>query len=427
MTASPIVVRPVATPDELRTQIELADQAFSSDPSASSVKHWRELITSGPEYRPEEIRGAFRAGEQVGGYIIYERMLRMGEARLTTGCISAVVTHPTFRHQGVARVLMLDAINYALAHKHALLLLDGIPKFYYRYGYIDVFDLSTQDIQRVAVLAQSHGVHSVRPATLDDAADVLALYERQYGPYTGSFTRSLEGQVHQLKYRSAQNPLLLAIDPDGQPQGYLALSRGEEHPQALEIAADNWSATIALLQHHARLLAGPDAPTSLRYRLSPATPMLQWMIDKLEVPDTSLWRHPADEWSVRSQSYHHRYAGWMARLAHLPTLVRQLVPEWQARWHRSLAQWSGDISLLIGNEAFTIQIDGPTLRLMEQPGTSQHTVKLTSQAFTQLIFGYRSANQGVAQEKQSLPGDVQAVLNILFPSGHAWIPSSDAF
>src|SRR5438552_2155993 len=219
-----IRIRPVATPDELALQLQLADQAFTAEPSLESTRRWQQFITRSPEYRPEEIRGAFRANQQLGGYIIYERKLCMGAAQLTTGCISAVVTHPAYRHQGVARVMMQDAIDYALTHKHALLMLDGIPKFYYRFGYTDMFDLSTQDVNRSAVLAHPASTYSVRPATVDDAGSVLALYQRQYSSYTGSFKRTLERQIHILQHRSPQNPLLLAIDPSEQARGYLTLS-----------------------------------------------------------------------------------------------------------------------------------------------------------------------------------------------------------
>ncbi len=309
-----ILVRPVANSNELTLQLQLADQAFAAEPSPESTEHWRQSITSSPEYRPEEIRGAFHDNQQLGGYIIYERKLCMGAAQLTTGCISAVVTHPAYRHQGVARAMMQDAIDYALAHRHALLLLDGIPKFYYRYGYTDIFDLSMQDINRSAILAHPVSTSSVRPATVEDAEAVLALYQHHYNSYMGSFTRTLERQVHLLQQRSLQNPLLLAVDPSGNSHGYLMLSRGEEYPKALEIAADNWQATVALLKHHASLLAGPDAPTALHYRLPPTAPVLQWMIDNLEVPDTTMWRHPADEWGVRSGNFSTTVmqAGWHA-------------------------------------------------------------------------------------------------------------------
>src|SRR5439155_2365706 len=208
--------------------------------------------------------------------------------------------------RGVATALMEDAINYALSHHHAVLLLDGIPKFYHRFGYSDVFDQSSQDIDRAAILAQPPSTHTVRPTTTADVGSVLALYDRHYSPYTGSFTRTVEQQAHRLQHRLPENPLLLAVDADGQSQGYLSLWQGVDRSQAQELAADNWSAALALLQYHARLLNGSAAPASLRYRLPPTAPVLRELIDHLEVPDTSHWGSPAEEWVVRSQSYHHR-------------------------------------------------------------------------------------------------------------------------
>ena len=427
MTPTSIAVRPVATSNERMFHLQLADQAFSNEPSENGAQSWGQFITTAPDYRPEEFRGAFRADEQMGGYIVYERKLRMGEARLTTGCISAVVTHPHFRHQGVARAMMQDAIDYAQAHKHALLLLDGIPKFYHRYGYTDIFDLSIQLINREAILALRASPYNVRPATVDDARSILSLYERQYSAYSGSFTRSLERQAHLLRHRTEHNPPFLALDASGQPQGYLKLSRGEEHPQALEMAAENWSAALALLQHHARRVEGPGAPPALRYRLPPSAPVLQWMIDTLEVPDTTMWQHPADEWSVLSQTFHHRNTGWMARLVDLAVLAQELLPEWQARWRRSLAHWSGTLSLLIDDATCTFYINGSELHIPTHPEHSVTSIRLTAQDFMQLVFGYRSISQLLEQEIQTLAPDVRSVLDILFPPGHTWIPSSDMF
>src|SRR5205085_3484220 len=131
------------------------------------------------------------------------------------------------------------AINYALSHHHALLLLDGIPKFYHRFGYSDVFDQSSQDIDRAAILAQPPSAHTVRPATLADVGSVLALYDRHYGPYTGSFTRTVEQQAHRLQHSLPENPLLLAVDSEGRSQGYLSLQPGVDRSQARELATNN--------------------------------------------------------------------------------------------------------------------------------------------------------------------------------------------
>src|SRR5579884_3062809 len=144
--SSSIVVRPLADAVEYELRFRFSDEAFSPNPSPESAGFWQRVTTSSPGFRPEQLRGAFRDGEQVGSYILHERVLRMGEARLATGCIGSVVTYPSYRQQGVATALMLDAIEYARSHDQALLLLDGIPKFYHRFGYSDVFDHAVQDI-----------------------------------------------------------------------------------------------------------------------------------------------------------------------------------------------------------------------------------------------------------------------------------------
>src|SRR5215470_3647457 len=198
MTLSSFLIRPPHSPDELTDYIQgyvEVNQSFSPDPFPADTANrlLRRLITL-PGYRREQVRSAYRNGEHLGGYRIYERQLRVGSARLATGCIGGVYTRAHARQQGVATALMHDALAYAQAHQYPLLLLDGIPKFYHRYGYCDVYDLSTLELDRQALLALPESPDSVRRARLSDASGLLALYERQAGRCTGSFARSLEQQ-----------------------------------------------------------------------------------------------------------------------------------------------------------------------------------------------------------------------------------------
>src|SRR6266545_3023972 len=120
MVSPPITVRALATSGQRETHCQFADQAFSREPSPESARHWQQFVTTMPGYRPEQLRGAFRAGAQVGSYMLQERTMQVGTARLRTGCISAVVTYPAHRHQGVATALMQDALAYAQSHHYAL-------------------------------------------------------------------------------------------------------------------------------------------------------------------------------------------------------------------------------------------------------------------------------------------------------------------
>src|SRR5260370_31418142 len=345
----------------------------------------------------------------------------MGGGNMSSGWIPAFGTDPAHRHKGAATAMMQDAIRFARDHGHALLLLDGIPKFYHRFGYTDVIDLAVMDVKLDAVLAQSPSPYTTWLATADDAEGVLFLYQRHYYAYTGSFARSLEQQRYRL---DSQNKPVVAPGRNGEIRGYLANIEGN---MGSELAADDWEAMQALLRHHAQLVKGTDDVTTLRYLVPPTSTVAQLMIEHLEVPDTSHWRNPAMEWAVKSEAYHHRDAGWMARFVHLPTLMQAILPELQERWRRALASWSGTLRLDVGEEVSMLRIDGSDLLLSDEPAATAHTIQFTPQAFTQLAFGYRPVAWALRSRQNEVVADVIAVLALLFPPGHAWIARSDWF
>jgi hypothetical protein len=426
LSTSALTVRPLVSPEEYQHYYYLAAVAFGSPPYEEDARSWQSFVTHSPEFRSEQVRGVFRNGQLLGGYTMNERVLRMGEARISTGCIGAVVTDPTARKQGAASVLLRDAQAFAQENNHALLMLDGIPNFYYRFGYTDVFDATAVEIDRSAILAQAPTAYGVRAATSEDAGAILALYYRHFGGSTGSFERSPEVQTYRLL--QARRPPVVALSPSGEIEGYLFHDTGDEIAQGREVAADNWEALLTLLQYHARLLPDEPATPTLLYFLPHNAPMTQWMIDTLEVPDTSQWHSAAQEWGVRSLTYHHRFTGWMASLVNFSHVMSTLLPELQARWRRSLAQWNGAISLLVDGYTCVLRpahFADPTVQLDAPPASSKCQLELTPQEFLQGIFGYRPFAQQRAAA--GLPDDVRAALAILFPAGHTWLPRTDWF
>lgn len=424
MSTPPLVVRPLVSTEEYDAYFHLTDAAFSHQPSEESTQWWMHFLTHSPDFRVEQLRGVFRDGQLLGGCTLHERVLRMGAARISTGCIGAVVTSPDYRKQGVARTLMQDTYDFARDNNHALLLLDGIPKFYDRYGYIDMFDVTAVEVDRSAILAQPPAGYAVRLATMDDAPDMLALYNDHFSGYSGSFDRSLELQTYRLRH--TQRPPVVAYSPWGQVVGYLLCGAGDEIVTGREIVANNWDALLSLLQYHAHLFDNDNAPRTLLYRLPLNAPMTQWMIDALEVPDTSQWRTPPEEWGVRSMAYHHRFTGWMGRLINFPALMTAVLPELQLRWRRSMAHWSGDLMLSVDGETRVLRIGGVDVQLTEHAdATTAYHLDLTPQALVQGIFGYRQLSH--LANVSHLPEDARSALSILFPPGHTWIPGTDWF
>jgi hypothetical protein len=159
----------------------------------------------------------------------------------------------------------------------------------------------------------------------------------------------------------------------------------------------------------------------------PTSPVAHWMEENLEVVDISTWDTPVFGWAVREQTFHHRNACWMAYLVSLHTLTRAMLPEWQTRWRRSLAHWWGDISLVVGGEAFTFHFAGTDLQLLETPDICANALSLTPQAFTQVVFGYCPITRVMQPNAHLLSSDLMTALAILFPTGQTWIPTSDWF
>ena len=75
---SSLVIRPLASPEEYHTYFRLADAAFSTEPSEEDAQRWQRSLTASPRFRPEQLWGAYRNEQLMGGYILHERILCMG-------------------------------------------------------------------------------------------------------------------------------------------------------------------------------------------------------------------------------------------------------------------------------------------------------------------------------------------------------------
>lgn len=420
LTSSPdFIIRRLETTAEIDRFVHLNAQTFRPDEDIEIVAaRRRRFLDEDPDFHPDQLRGAFMGNILLGGYIIRERLLCVGPARLQTGCIGGVVTHPDYRHQGVATALMQEAIAYAHANQLALLLLHGIPNFYSQFGFIDCLeDTPEHAIDRKLIAEQPTDNHNytVHPAMLSDAPALLTLYQSHYSAYSASFapTRTLQRQEHLLRNWFQENLPLLALDSHHEAQGYLMLSRRWDRLLAYEVAANDWPAALALLQYHSSLLdAEAESPDELR-----------WMLPL----DASAFYLLADHFPLHSQIYSQPNQGWMARPVHLPTLFQSLLTVWQGRWQSSISSWSGNIALNVGNYTCFIELGIAEIHLSEHPLPGTHMVHLGAQVFTQLLFGHRPITWASAQPGQHIPDELIPVLSTLFPTSTGCIAGSDYF
>jgi predicted N-acetyltransferase YhbS len=425
-----VVVRPVATDGEIMAWHVLSAETFSSSGDViASAQRNRQHTDALRDFLPRQRRGAFRADELVGGFIIWERWLQVGRARLPIGCIGSVMTASRHRLGGIGTALMCDSIAYSEEHGHALQLLVGIPNFYHHWGYVDVSDLSWQFISRAAVAAIEGPTSSVRAATIDDAPALLDLYQRHYYPHVGSFARSLEQQQERIAFGvEANNPPTVVVDGDGVVRGYLVLPRSLHSPQAYEVAADNWPAVAGLLRYHSeRVESSPEPASELNWPLPPSSHTLALLVDHLTVPGRQLVFESGDRlWAVRGETLQQRNAGWMARLVSLPLLLEGMLPAFQARVAERSPQWQGTFALRVDGVAGALRIGGGNLAL-GSPSPHDLVADLTGAHIMQLMFGYRSISYLAASAGAAVPAELLPVLDTLFPRGQPWIPGTDGF
>lgn len=450
-TPVPITVRALRTEDEVATLFRVAAQVFRPQADQDTqANYWRRLKCEAPSYDQAQLRGAFHGSDFAGGYVIEERIIHFPPVRLKTVCIALVVTHPEFRQRGVARALLTDALAFGRERGHALLLLGGIPNFYHQFNYADVFDATEHAVDGDHVLAMAAGPMTVRQATAEDAPALLALFERHHRGYTGSFERTLAEQEHRLRHRDA--PPLLALDTDGRAHGYLMLPGGDDHSHAEEVAVDSWPAALALLQHHAGLLAKQaEPPAELWWPLPPDAPATYMLLDYLTLPAGPPGPPPPRWWLVRTETKHLPIAGWMARPADTRLLIEQLLPRWEQLLQHLQCGWSGSLVLSIGRnivrssvpglravgsgtielsrdrEVFYLDVEQGHVQLAQKATPGAAHVELSLEVFSQLLFGFRPVAWAAERAEITIPDAVIPLFEVLFPMGHTWIPRSDWF
>lgn len=421
------VVRPMAKEAERRTYRRYAHITFNPAGDIEAATERRMAFAEQQaSFRAELTRGAFLGDTFLGGYNIAERMLCVGPAcasKLLTSCLGAVVTLPEHRQQGVAVAMLNDAISFAQANKHALLLLHGIPNFYHRFGFMDVIEEAEHTISRQLIEAQPASSYTVRHATPDDAPALLDMYQRHYGFYTGSFERDETYQKHFIRYRTSTAPVL-TLDTNNAPRGYMMLFQHPDAYHIFEVAADDWEATLALLQHSLQL----------NMQINSEYSQVSWPLP-LNSPTFFLL---SDHLHVLTTISHKPNAGWMARIGDTHMLVEAMIPAWKAYWlnRPHSLEWSGTLALSIedagyaGISHFLLGLDSTGVYLLDQMTSTTHaahTVKVSQQVFLQLIFGHRPISWAAKQEGQHIPEHIQPILAALFPTGNTWLSGSDAF
>lgn len=326
---------------------------------------------------------AFVDGQMVAFMGVEPYALRYGRAVLKVAGIGSVCTHPAHRQQGYAAALMREVLAFAAEEGSHLVLLDGIPNYYDRFGFMPVwpgyrFSVSAEDAAALPLPLP------IRPAETDDAAPMAHLYAQQWGGRV-AFLRSEE----QWRWRLWAYPhnTYVVHEPDGAVVGYMHL-RALDDRGRVEAVAGTQQAVQTLLAYG-----------GMRWR-DAGYETMSWALP----PDDFMIPHAQQMLPVTLSARYAPNGGWMARMLDAGDLLRTLLPEITAQAHSTNPAFSPDSLRL------RVESDGVDLGLRGQPATH---CRLSLRDFIQVLFG--SLTPVMLGLRQGLSPAQVSLLEALFP------------
>ncbi|MBM3263899.1 MAG: GNAT family N-acetyltransferase [candidate division Zixibacteria bacterium] len=337
-------------------------------------------------------------------WAVFDLTIRIGVARVRSAGVDCVVTDPAYRRRGYMTMTAQAAMTAMPSNGYALSLLNGIPGFYERFGYVNVWPQRHYVVETVHLPAERppYALDEFAPAHRDELA---ALYNAENEDNAGTAVRPT--------YRTFKYPGLysgyLWQDGDGKPLGY--------------VVADHEPANEKRTVFTCVDMAGePEQILRLTGLLARQKNYERVCFERLH-PNSRLARHLRR----RTCLVETRYAAsgdFMAAVVDLSALLTQLAPELSRRLAASpLAGWSGELKLSLANQTSVLSIGAS--RVSVRPSCVTPHEARGDTAMARLIMGADSPEDLVETAEIKTSGDALALLHVLFPARQLQIASVD--
>jgi hypothetical protein len=352
-----------------------------------------------------------------------------------------IATRLEYRNRGLIRSLMEMLHARSEARGDLVQAITGIPFYYRQFGYEYALDLyGSRKVYLSAILAATAhqpAEYRLRPATVDDAAHLLALYNQ---PRAASLVWCETDEVfwrydvtaRDLPAIRNTNPIYCAledrlhmiVDAKDDICGFVAtapfrraralnVSNVELYPQV------SWHLVLPdLLRALAALAAQTPQRTAMGQGNEPATEL-----------SFNLGRsHPA--YSLLGTKLAPRYEppdGWYVRVADVAAFLRHVAPVLEARLAASpLAGYNSDLKIDFYRGGLRLVFEQGKLARAEPwrqaPYGDEAQAHFPPLIFLQLLFCYRSLAELCASFMDVWPKEeALLLLNILFPKQPSWV------
>ncbi len=410
-TVVPERVGGLADKAERAQALETIRRAFSHPERLE--RHMAESLWRGPVFDPEHTRVVVVDGRVVSTVVIAPRMIRFGSVEVPAMTVGPVATHDKYRKRNLASVAMEDANRYMREHGVLVAYLQGIPNFYYRFGYYPFLVRCSAKFKREKARKEALPGR-FRGMTTKDLPKVRSLYQMVNAGRTGSAVRD-DAVWNWLLRRGTKTWLFHApkVILDGRSRlcGYVTFSGWDEpHVSEIVVKQDEASCRAAL----GALVREAKRRETKEINLA----RLPWD-DGLAV----FLRHYVDaEFTLRSASA----GGPLMLIVDFPALMKRLEPLFAQRWTDSNAALP-EIRFTLATETGAVGFSATRKGVTIGKAVSRPRVRIPQRWLSGLLTGYYAIDDVAPRKGAKIPPQLKPVLEILFPAGWPFVYQGDDY
>ncbi len=382
---------------------DLIAKTFSDDGGYYTLREaCRRMYVQHSHYDWEASRIGLVGDRLVTHYGVWKYQMRIGAARVPVGGIGAVATDPDFRRRGLMDLTANASLEAMRALGYDLTTLFGIDSFYHRFGYVRAWSDTTYYV-RLPDLPTEPPAARLHRFLPHPRPDLAALYNATFSEATGTAVRPTFRRGHASWLGNTEGYLWRA---QGQPAGYVALTRNGAQLRCLEYAGDAYQALCAVAKL-ARQWGCQEIQFATLPHRSELVRMLRWN-------------------SCRAETLYRRNGGSMIAVLNLPATLEKLQDELSRRLQASpLAAWRGTLLLADAREQVALRLARGHVRLAPA-AESEHALR-GGNAMAQFLLGTEAPAEVIAAGGMKVTGDAAKLAEVLFPAQQPQLSQLDRY
>ena len=379
---------------------DLTAKVFAAGGYFEFLRYCRQSYFAGSCYDWQASRVALVGGRLVGHVGIWRYRMRVGRARLVTGGVGAVLTHPDYRRRGVGARLMRAVVRTMRAGGYQFSMLFGIRDFYHRFGFVPAW-AETTVTARVEDLPSEKLRFSLRRVPLKELLSgtgaVMRLHRRDDARRTGTALRPLYRRPggYRLAYRCHA-----LSDDAGRVRGYVLTRRDGRSLRVAEVGGLGRGCGVRQLLAAIRTIARRDR------------------CDRI-LTEHLAYGHPLcvalRGGSCTVELRHIRSGGPMARVISLRGCLEAMTGELSDRLAASaLRGFSGTVLVQAVGEKVALRLGRGRVRLADPPRAVQARISAGPE-IARLVLGAEPPAVLAQQGAVRFSGAAAELAEVLFP------------